>query len=85
MCEGAEIANYLLTTVSAYDNHRALISSLAAALEPFASVAEHDIGTDERAADFFAPMTTHNRAPRLRVGDLRLAKAAFEAAKQEGF
>jgi len=32
MCEGAEIANYLLTTVSAYDKHRDLIETLTKAL-----------------------------------------------------
>jgi len=54
-------------------------SSLKAAreaLEPFAKVAEQDIGADEADTDFFSPMRSpYNRAPRIRVGDLRRAAA----------
>ena len=53
-------------------------ASLAAAreaLKPFAAVAEHDIGESEDDADLFTPMSAHNRAPRLTVGDLRAARA----------
>jgi hypothetical protein len=76
---------FISKTAAAYDKHRALIETLTAALEPFAAVAEHDIGTDETAEDFFVPMREYNRVERLRVGDMRLAQAAFDAAKQEGF
>lgn len=46
------------------------------ALAPFDAVAERDIGDDETDADFFRPMSNHNRAPRLTVGDFRRARTA---------
>jgi len=49
----------------------ARVSQLEAALEPFAAVAEHDIGDDEMNEEFFQPMTRHNKAPRLNVGHFR--------------
>lgn len=52
------------------------IAELEEALRPFASVAENDIGTDETDADTFRPMSRHNRAPSLMVGDLRRASRA---------
>lgn len=46
------------------------------ALEPFALVADRDIGDDEADTDRFQPMRTpYNRAPLLTVGDLRRARA----------
>lgn len=52
------------------------------ALEPFALVAEHDIGSDETDTDTFRPIG-HNRAPLLTVGDLRRARAALKEATDE--
>ena len=58
--------------------HKAQLASARKALAPFAAVAEHDIGADEVDSDIFMPMREpHNRAPRLRVGHLRAAKAAL--------
>lgn len=57
------------------------IERLRAALEPFALVAEHDIGESETDEDFFSPMKTNNRAPRLTVGDLRRARDTLEGMK----
>lgn len=54
------------------------IARLAAVLEPFAAVADYDIGADESDADFFHPMTQHNKAPRLTVGHIRAALSALE-------
>jgi hypothetical protein len=47
------------------------------ALEPFARVAEADIGESETDAERFAPMLRHNRAPHITVGDMRNALAAL--------
>lgn len=62
------------------ENAKATISRLEAeeeklrgALRPFAEVAKHDIGEDESDNDWYRPMTAHNRAAQLRVGDLRRA------------
>lgn len=60
----------------------ALETQLAAAekaLEPFANVAEHDIGGDEDDGDIFWPMSNarYSMAGRLRVGDLRRARAVL--------
>jgi len=47
-----------------------------AALEPFADVAEKDIGSDESNADFFRPMNPrYAKAPAITVGDMRRAVA----------
>jgi hypothetical protein len=50
------------------------------ALEPFALVAEHDIGDGEMDSDWFTVMTTYNEAPRLTVGDFRRALAVIAKA-----
>lgn len=52
------------------------------ALEPFARVAEHDIGESEADSDFFMPMKTYNRAPLLTVGDFRNALALRAKAEE---
>lgn len=52
------------------------------ALGPFASVAEWDIGQEEDDGDKFKPMTSHNVAPRLAVGDLRTARSTITAIKE---
>lgn len=59
------------------------LAKAAEALEPFVNVAEHDIGSNETSEDFFAPMERHNRAPRLRVGDLRRARTALSQIRSE--
>lgn len=55
---------------------------MSEALRPFALVAEHDIGSDEDDADLFQVMSVHNHAPKLTVGDLRRALAAYVKAVQ---
>lgn len=72
------------------DVRRSLVRSLQAAeaenerlrkaLEPFARVAEHDIGADEDDTDTFWPMSNarYSMAGRLRVGHLRAARLALE-------
>lgn len=59
---------------------------LREALEPFAAVAEYDIGEDETDNDVFTPMTWVNaRARVLTVGDFRRARAALQTvAGKEG-
>lgn len=53
---------------------------LLQALLPFAKVYEKDISVDEDDADLFQVMLSHNRAPKLTVGDFRRAfQAVFEA------
>jgi len=69
---------FLVPAASALIRQQAArIAQLEAALRPFALVAEHDIGLDEADVDRFRPMTRHNRAPLLRVGDLRAARKAL--------
>ncbi len=53
---------------------------LRKALEPFARVAEHDIGDDEDDTDTFWPMSNarYSMSGRLRVGHLRAARLALE-------
>lgn len=56
------------------------IKAAREALEPFARIAEHDIGEDEADIDLYRPMSARNaRAPLLTVGDLRRARAALSA------
>ena len=59
------------------------VIELREALEPFAKVAEHDIGYDEADTDVFRPMMVFNHAPRIRVGDLRRARAALNHKETE--
>lgn len=56
---------------------------LREALQPFAEVAEHDIGGDEADCDAFRPMFRVNRAPYLTVGDLRRVRAALSGGEGE--
>lgn len=53
------------------------VAKLREALEPFADVADHDIGEDEADSDTFQPMTNHNSAAKITVGDMRRARAAL--------
>lgn len=56
-------------------------AELLEALEGFALIAEHDIGTDESDGDDYRPMQRHNVAPRVTVGHLRRALAAIAKAR----
>ena len=60
-------------------------AELAKALEPFALVAEHDIGEDEGDGDIFWPISNarYSMAGRLRVGHLRRARAALGGQSNE--
>lgn len=58
-------------------------AELLEALEPFALIAEYDIGADESDGDDYRPMQRHNVAPRVTVGHLRQALAAIARAKGE--
>lgn len=59
----------------------ARVEALEAVLEPFAAVAEHDIGDDETDDDIFWPISNarYSMSGRLRVGHLRAARRAREA------
>lgn len=56
-------------------------AGLLEALEPFALIAEYDIGADESDGDDYRPMQRHNVAPRVTVGHLRQALDAIAKAK----
>jgi hypothetical protein len=62
----------------------ALIVSLREALEPFADIAEWDIGDSEADSDIYRPMSKYNVARSLTVGDLRTARALVKPAEAEG-
>jgi hypothetical protein len=76
-----EKAELQLCYDAAYARGEALEAQLVEArkaLEPFAKVAEQDIGADEDDTDCWSPMRSpYNRAPRIRVGDMRCAAAAL--------
>lgn len=74
--------NIPLVRLSDYEALRAENERLREALEPFALVAEHDIGDGESDDDIFWPISNarYSMAGRLRVGHLRRARAALEAA-----
>lgn len=57
-------------------------AELLRALEPFALVAEHDIGEDEADHDLHRHIK-HNRAPRLTVGDFRRAFREWQGGRSE--
>ena len=48
-------------------------AELVDGMRAFSRVSEHDIGGDEANSDWFRPMSKHNRAPLLVIGDLRRA------------
>jgi|SRR3569833_77896 len=50
-------------------------------IEPFALIAEHDIGSDETDADTYQPIT-YNTVPRISVGHLRAARRFLNAGKE---
>jgi hypothetical protein len=55
------------------------VAILKSCLAPFAKVAEFDIGHNEADEDVFQPMSSHNRVPKITVGDMRRALAAFQS------
>lgn len=57
-------------------------TALREALEPFARVAEVDIGSDETDADIFQQPGVHHRAPRITVGDMRRAVAVTRSSEE---
>lgn len=80
--EAREAAHYANGTAELAMKHRdtaeARVKELEEALDPFAAVAEHDIGEDEVDKDRFTPMVVNHRAPLITVGDLRRARAALK-------
>jgi hypothetical protein len=59
------------------ERQAAEIERLREALRPFVAVLEHDISADADGTDWFTPMKSNNRAPRLIVSDFRAARAAL--------
>lgn len=59
------------------EQQRSQLDSARKVLEPFAAVAECDIGSTETDEDIFQPMRDYNHAPRITVGHMRAAKAAL--------
>ena len=59
------------------------LAELEKALEPFAAVAEHDIGDDETDDDIFWPISNarYSMSGRLRVGHLRAARRALKGGE----
>ena len=80
--EAREALHYANGTAELAMKHRdtaeARVKELEEALDPFAAVAEHDIGEDEVDKDRFTPMVVNHRAPLITVGDLRRARAALK-------
>ena len=60
---------------------KARLAEVEAVLEPFALVAEHDIGQDETDEDRYRPLSRNNYAPLITVGDLRRAAALLSACE----
>lgn len=58
------------------------LAGMEKALEPFADTADHDIGDDEADSDIFTPMTNHNSAAKITVGNMRAARAALSPQHQ---
>ena len=63
----------------------AALAEARKALEPFALVAEHDIGDDETDSDAFRPMPKpFSHAPEITVGHLRAARRVLEGGDRHG-
>ncbi len=62
-------------------NCSAAMKELCEAAEPFAEVAEKDIGSDEHDDDRFVQPTKYNHAPRLAVGHFRRLRSALDNAR----
>ncbi|TDR27814.1 hypothetical protein [Aquamicrobium defluvii] len=78
-----DAARPLLARIEALE---AEVARLREALEPFAAVAEHDIGDDETDDDIFWPISNarYSMSGRLRVGHLRAARRAREGGNADG-
>jgi len=71
-------AQTVLTILDERDALRARVKELEQALEPFAYIAEMDIGEDENDFDFYQVATRSNARPT--VGMLRAARDTMEAS-----
>lgn len=73
-------SNLLAAVTLERDQLRAKLAEYEKALEPFAEVADCDIGFEESNADFFKPINPRfSRAPAITVGDMRRASAAIRS------
>ncbi|MCA1490148.1 hypothetical protein I6F11_04340 [Ensifer sp. NBAIM29] len=68
--------------ISPPTSNDALVERLAKALEPFAEIADRDIGEDEADSDIFTPLSKYNLAPRPTVGMFRAARSALTARER---
>lgn len=59
--------------INSWHKTEARLAEAVEVLRPFADTADHDIGSDEADSDTFRPMTNHNRAAKITVGDMRRA------------
>jgi hypothetical protein len=57
------------------------LSEAMKVIEPFALIAEHDIGSDEADSDTYQPINC-NTVPRISVGHLRAARRFLNAGKE---
>ena len=68
--------------IALYDT-QARVAALEEALEPFAEVAELDVGESESDNDIFRQMDAkYCQAPQITVGDLRRTRALLRPAKE---
>ena len=76
-----QLLNAVLASTAAEDK----LAEAMKVIEPFADVAEHDIGDDEFDDDVFRPISSKNaRAQLINVGHLRAARAFYEKEKNNG-
>lgn len=78
-----EAATALASERAAHTETKREMEEALNALEPFAAVAEHDIGEDETDDDIFWPISNarYSMSGRLRVGHLRAARRVREGGK----
>lgn len=80
--DALKVGDQMLAEKFRADRAEASLAEARKALEPFALVAEHDIGEDEADSDAFRPMPKpFNHAPQITVGHLRAALAVLREAK----
>ncbi|HEY8353810.1 MAG TPA: hypothetical protein VIK69_02195 [Methylophilaceae bacterium] len=79
---GEQNYRYAAAVMAIETYHARVVAPLVEALEPFALIAEMDIGDDETDADLFRPLT-HNYAPHITVGHLRAALKALAPFQPE--
>lgn len=65
--------------INSWHKTEARLAKAVEVLRPFADVADHDIGSDEADSDTFRPMTNHNIAAKITVGDMRRARTFLES------